>query len=358
MSPIYVPPAVSSVTPTDGSTGVARTAAITAAITGSPTINGATFIVAMDGALVPGAVSFGGGVATFTPTERLEYGETYRALLTTGTGLVSPYTWSFSTVAEPGVRQRGAMNVIDALRAVIAAQLPALIAARVADSTAECTAYFDGPYTVAVPFVFAVNGGTPVTVTVTPGSYTAAALATALNADPGFVAAGLRANADGSRLRVYLIPHGAFGTIQFVSGASILGIQDGRTVSYVPLRDLAQIEPGYSNVEPVAYPALRLWCTREEMNADHLEVAYTVAMRLYESDVTASWGEVLYRNLAEMARLIEDVLVNIANANLGGRVTDVRLLSIAPGVQLEQGGAAMWRGSVDLACRVLVQENI
>jgi hypothetical protein len=255
--------------------------------------------------------------------------------------------------------KRGVMNVLDALRCTIVAQLPALVSSYNAATSLDMLSYLDGPYTIVDPIILAINNGADVTVSVAPGAYTVDALAIALNALPTFsTTLGMTAETEIGKLHLYRTVRGISGNVRLTSGGSPFGWQDGRGWAYEPLRNLAQFEPGYPNVEPVAYPALRLWCTRDEMNADHLESTYTVAMRLYESDVTASWGEILYRNLGELARLVEDVLVNVSNANLGGRVTDVRLLSIAPGVQLEQGGAAMWRGSVDLACRVLVQENI
>jgi len=102
------PPAVSSVSPPDGATGVAVNASATATFS-EPidplTATTATFSLKNGSATVAGAVSTSGGIATFRPTLALASSTTYTATLATGikdlagNALASAYSWTFTTGA-------------------------------------------------------------------------------------------------------------------------------------------------------------------------------------------------------------------------------------------------------------------
>jgi hypothetical protein len=70
------------------------------------TLNAATFTVTGPGGIaIPGAVTYSGVVATFTPAALLAYSSSYVATITTGaedlagTGLATNYVWNFTTVS-------------------------------------------------------------------------------------------------------------------------------------------------------------------------------------------------------------------------------------------------------------------
>jgi O-glycosyl hydrolase len=107
------PPTVSSVTPTNTTTGVAITSDVTATFSeamNAASITAATFtLVPQGGAAVAATVSYSsnGNVATLTPTAPLTNNTTYTATITTGvsssagSALAANYTWSFTTVLGP-----------------------------------------------------------------------------------------------------------------------------------------------------------------------------------------------------------------------------------------------------------------
>jgi hypothetical protein len=99
------PPTVTSVTPDQGSTGVAASAAPTA--TFSQPVNPATVSFTLKdsgGNNVAGSVTFNGAdtVATFTPTSSLAAGTTYTATVSgaqnsSGIAMTGPFSWTFTT---------------------------------------------------------------------------------------------------------------------------------------------------------------------------------------------------------------------------------------------------------------------
>jgi hypothetical protein len=105
-----VTPAVSSVTPTAGATGVAPGSdvrAVFASPLDSGSVNGATFtLTGADGVQVPATVGYDETTTTATldPSSPLETGMTYTARLTTGirsddeTPMPAAYTWTFTTI--------------------------------------------------------------------------------------------------------------------------------------------------------------------------------------------------------------------------------------------------------------------
>src|ERR1035437_2066851 len=101
-------PGVASVTPAQGATGVPINTTVTATFNMAmkpASIDASTFILAGPGGAAPGAVTYSGKVATFTPNAVLAYGTTYTATITTGASspggaeLIGPYVWSFTTIA-------------------------------------------------------------------------------------------------------------------------------------------------------------------------------------------------------------------------------------------------------------------
>jgi hypothetical protein len=102
------PPTVGTVSPSNNATGVAVNASVTASFSEAIdplTVTGATFTLKNGATAVSGAVSAGGGTATFQPNAPLANGTTYTATLTTGVkdpagnSLASAYSWSFTTGA-------------------------------------------------------------------------------------------------------------------------------------------------------------------------------------------------------------------------------------------------------------------
>jgi hypothetical protein len=101
-------PTVSTVTPSDGSTGVAASVAPTATFSQAVVPNTVTFTLRTAGGTnVPGAVSLNGSntVATFTPTSSLAANTGYTATVsdaqnTSGTPMSGPFSWSFTSGAS------------------------------------------------------------------------------------------------------------------------------------------------------------------------------------------------------------------------------------------------------------------
>lgn len=108
------PPTVSFVSPSNGETFVPLDSNVTATFNDEIdplSVNNVTFIVegpglpGPNGHQISGTVTLLGKVATFNPASNLDPGVTYTATLTTGVkdlagnALMSPYTWSFTTVA-------------------------------------------------------------------------------------------------------------------------------------------------------------------------------------------------------------------------------------------------------------------
>ena len=102
------PPTVTTVTPSDGATGVAVSAAPTTTFSQAVVPSTVTFTVKDSaGTAVPGSVSFNTAntVATFTPTSSLAASTIYTATVsgaqnTSGTAMSAPYSWGFTTVAK------------------------------------------------------------------------------------------------------------------------------------------------------------------------------------------------------------------------------------------------------------------
>ena len=105
VTPSSSPPAVTTVSPGSGATGVAVSAAVSATFS-QPVQPGTVSFTVKDsgGNSVAGAVSFNGAdtVATFTPTSSLAASTTYTAVVSgaqnaSGTPMSGPFSWSFTT---------------------------------------------------------------------------------------------------------------------------------------------------------------------------------------------------------------------------------------------------------------------
>jgi hypothetical protein len=109
---IIPPPTVVSTVPANGATRVPVSQVVTAAFSepiNPATINSTTFTVSGPSGAIAGTVTYNstGSVATFTPSANLANSTLYTATITTGAqnlvgeGLVSNYTWTFTTIAPP-----------------------------------------------------------------------------------------------------------------------------------------------------------------------------------------------------------------------------------------------------------------
>jgi len=101
-------PAVVSTVPANGATTVPIGQALTATFNEPmtpDTLDAASFTVTAGGVTIPGAVSYSGMVATFTPTSNLDYSTVYTATITTGVynpqgqELPAKYVWTFTTAS-------------------------------------------------------------------------------------------------------------------------------------------------------------------------------------------------------------------------------------------------------------------
>jgi len=99
-------PMVNSTDPLSVATGITRNKAVTSTFSESmdpTTINTSTFILKQGTTAVPGAVTYSGTTATFTPTNVLAANLTYTATITTGAkdlagnALAANVVWSFTT---------------------------------------------------------------------------------------------------------------------------------------------------------------------------------------------------------------------------------------------------------------------
>ena len=118
-------PTVITTSPVNGATGVVLNTAVSAGFSSmmaSASINTTTFtLTGPSGKAVPGAVTYSGTTATFTPTTSLTVQTLYTATVTTGAqdpngnGLGANFTWSFTTGSIPTVAatnpSNGAINV-------------------------------------------------------------------------------------------------------------------------------------------------------------------------------------------------------------------------------------------------------
>ena len=159
-----LPFGLASVSPAPGATGVAldATISVTANATLNPaTLTSATFsLAAVAGGPVAGTISVNGSTATFTPTLTLADTTQYIATITTGAGLASDFSWTFTTVTVPGAPTIGTA----AATGVVTATVPVVV-------SGQATVAFTPP---------ASNGGAAITgytVTSNPGGITAIGVA-------------------------------------------------------------------------------------------------------------------------------------------------------------------------------------
>ena len=101
-------PTVVAVVPVNEAAGVPVTQVLRATFSermAPNTLDAASFTLTAGGVTIPGAISYSGLVATFTPTSNLEFSTTYTATITTGAQdlagqpLAANYVWSFTTIS-------------------------------------------------------------------------------------------------------------------------------------------------------------------------------------------------------------------------------------------------------------------
>lgn len=201
---------VSSTTPVNGATAVAlnSTVGITFSEAMNPaTINSTTFTVTQGGAVVPGAVTYSGVNAVFTPTSALVTDKSYTATITTGAkdlsgnGAASNYSWSFSTgagsatdIIKPTVLSK--TPLANATGVAINSKVSATFSEAMAPATLTTTTFTLKQGTTVVPGSVTYSGvkaeftpanplaaNTPYTATITTGAKDLAVPANALAAD-------------------------------------------------------------------------------------------------------------------------------------------------------------------------------
>lgn len=111
-TPDTTPPAVLSVSPANGATGVLVGAVVTATFTEAldpASVGASAFVVRpAGGAAVSGTVALDGATLTFTPTSPLAHATTYQAAVAhgahdaAGNALATDHVWSFDTAPAPG----------------------------------------------------------------------------------------------------------------------------------------------------------------------------------------------------------------------------------------------------------------
>lgn len=175
-------PAVSSVTPANGNTGVAVSATVTATfneVMNATTLNSSTFTLKSAGGIaVTGNVSYSAGSSTavFTPASPLAFNTAYTATITTGaqnpagTALGANDTWSFTTATGPAptvtavTPGNGSTGVV-AATTVTATFSEAMNASTITASTFTLTPQGGAPVSATVSY----NAAT-VTATLTPNA--------------------------------------------------------------------------------------------------------------------------------------------------------------------------------------------
>jgi methionine-rich copper-binding protein CopC len=156
-------PAVTSVSPANGATGVATTTSVTVNFSGSFNASSVSIALAGPGGAVAGSLSTGATSATFTPTAALGNGTTYTVTVNAsspGGTAMAPVTSSFTTVITPTT-----VNVASTNPATSATGVPV-------NSTIGVT--FGGSLSPSsVSLTLTPNGGTAVAGTLTTTATTA-----------------------------------------------------------------------------------------------------------------------------------------------------------------------------------------
>lgn len=123
-------PVVSSVVPANNSTAVVTSTKATVTFSEAlnpSTVTAATFTLKQGSTAVPGAVSYTGTTATFTPATALSAGLIYIATITSGVkdvagnALATPYVWSFTTAGGVDVTAPTVLSVVPVNAATTAA---------------------------------------------------------------------------------------------------------------------------------------------------------------------------------------------------------------------------------------------
>jgi hypothetical protein len=162
-------PTVTSTDPLNGASGVALSKLITATFSTTmdpTTINSTSYILKQGTSIVPGAVSYSGSVATFTPTAPLTASTVYTGLITTsakdvaGNALAVNYTWSFSTSAIPTVVSTDPVN--GATGVALNKLITATFSTAMNPATISSTSYVLKQGTTIIPGTVSYSGSTAI----------------------------------------------------------------------------------------------------------------------------------------------------------------------------------------------------
>ncbi len=147
--PDLTPPTIIATTPATGATGVAVASPVTVTFS-EPMTNSSlntstvTLVTTTGGVAVAGTVSLSGNTATFTPGASLAFSTQYTATVTTGArdvagnALAANVSWSFTTVAPPGlgVHALAFRSLLDLTKPTVAT--PALVTRATGSSILVC----------------------------------------------------------------------------------------------------------------------------------------------------------------------------------------------------------------------------
>jgi len=267
--------------------------------------------------------------------------------------------------------KQGPENVLDALKYYLAGELPSDISTANATTSATLTAYLKGPYTYDGSKIISItrnNASSPCEFEPGAQAYTPDALATAINDQWSGDGEG-NCNSEiiattamnGNYLQLYSLARGTVGSLKAedTTGNAVLGWNGGFTDNYYPLRDFAEIEIQYENIEPLAYPAIHLRCDaiNEEIGFPQMR-AYSVNMRVFEVSPLPPPANVLGVQLARYTRIIANLLLPASGSrSLNDQVNAIQLANIAPLRLIETDSGAQYRAYVDFSLEVQVQED-
>jgi hypothetical protein len=154
-------PTVVSTVPANAATNVPVGQVLTATFSepmASDTLDAASFTVTAGGITIPGAISYSGLVATFTPTSNLDYSTVYTATITTGAQdlagqpLAANYVWTFTTIS-PTPAVISTIPVNGATGVPLSQVLSATF-----NEAMKCTTLTSTTFTLAGPGTTAVTG--------------------------------------------------------------------------------------------------------------------------------------------------------------------------------------------------------
>lgn len=262
----------------------------------------------------------------------------------------------------------GFSNALESLLYTVLAGLPAKISTHNAASSAEAAAILPGPYTVpagGATMVASLNGAAELTGTIAEGSYTAAQLAAAVDADVNLstVFEGLSFWND-TFFALKDSALGSAGKIKIGEGTinSILGWKYDAQYQWEPLDSIAWAKIQHPDLDDdiYAYPAIRIWGENEiDPTKGGEDVLYRPVLRLYDwwfgtsADVMSLFAD----QLLAMADLIVEVIYE--NKRLGGGADGHRITAVVPSEEVQIVQTEGWyRAYVDIFLEINVEEDL